>query len=72
MGRVEEQQETIGFVSRNSDIDGDSDRDRDSDSESDSDSECEACRYAISGVGGMEDYYSHMQVSGRSRPVILF
>jgi hypothetical protein len=64
-GRVEEQQETIGFVNRNSDIDGDSDRDRDRDS--DSDSEYDACGGAISGVGGVEDYYCHMQVSGSSR-----
>jgi len=38
--RVEEQQETIGYVNRNSD----------------SDSECDACGGAIWGVGGVEDY----------------
>ena len=62
MGRVEEQQETIGFVNSNSD----------SDSDSDSDSECDVCGDAISGVRSVEDYYCHMQVSGRNRSVILF
>ena len=41
MERAEEQQETIGYVNRNSD--------------SDSDSECYACGGAIWGVRGVED-----------------
>ena len=44
MERVEEQQETIGYVNRNSD------------SDSDSDSECDACGSALWWVGGVEDY----------------
>jgi hypothetical protein len=42
MGQIEGQQETIGYVNRNSD--------------SDSDSECDACGGALLGVGGVEDY----------------
>jgi hypothetical protein len=40
MERIEGEQETIGYVNRNSD----------------SDSECDACGGAISGVGCVEDY----------------
>ena len=40
MERIEGEQETIGYVNRNSD----------SDSDSDSDSECDACGGALSGV----------------------
>ena len=58
VGRVEEQRETIGYVNRNSD--------------SDSDSECYACGGAMSGVGGVEDYYFYMYFSGSSRPEICF
>jgi hypothetical protein len=49
VGLVEEQQETIGCVNRNSD--------------SDSDSECDACGGAISGVEGVEDYLCHVHVN---------
>jgi hypothetical protein len=57
---VEEQQETIGYVNRNSD------------SDSDSDSECDACWGAIWGVGGVEDYLCHLHVSGTKRHEMLF
>ena len=51
VGRVEKQQETIGFVNSNSDSDGDSDSESESDSDSDSDSdgECDVCGGAIWG-----------------------
>ena len=60
--RVEEQLETIGYVNRNSD----------SDSDSDSDSECDVRGGAISGVGGAEDYYFRMYISGTNRHEMLF
>jgi len=68
MGPMEGQQETIGYVNRNSDSDSDGDCDNDSDS--DSDSECDACGGEISWVGGV--HYCHMYFSGTNRPELLF